>query len=361
MRCSHIFLLLFTGSLIAGSCLSQSDRQMAPVPDDPLELATGPLEIPQTPDQRAEALSLLERARQNYNLRTSGSAPYHLKVSFNAGGETAYSGAGEMEEMWVSDGLSRWTARLGSYSESRVFYRGRGYDSNPGAYMPLRLQMLRSAIYWPVVGNFANAALRIGPSNWNGSPVDCVLTSGARSKDLAMPGRRWYEEEFCIDAKSGLLQTYSVAPGIYAVFDYASGVQFHGHALPHQISILVADTPVIQAQLDSVTDVSDDPAQFTPSADMQSPAIVIRGPLRFPLFLPSLSADNSATIRPVIVHAVLTREGHVLEAEPLQIADSALASAAVDAVKKTQYSPAAAPIQREVFINVQFVPPKIAN
>src|ERR1700685_1667824 len=92
------------GILFITSLLGQSTQKLPPVPADPLELATGPVQIPADADQRAAAIALLERARQNFTLRSPGSAPYDLKVSFIASGGTNYTGSGEMEELWRSPG-----------------------------------------------------------------------------------------------------------------------------------------------------------------------------------------------------------------------------------------------------------------
>ena len=78
--------------------------------------------------------------------------------------------------------------------------------------------------------------------------------------------------------------------------------------------------------------------------------------MRFPQF----SKNNSATsvVQPIIIHAVLDVSGHVIEAEPLQTTDAVLSDAALNLVKNTNYGPVRnrERIQRNVFINVQFVP-----
>src|SRR5712691_3115121 len=73
-------------------------------------------------------------------------------------------------------------------------------------------------------------------------------------------------------------------------------------------------------------------------------------------FLPG----HSGVIQPVIVHAVLDKKGHVVEAEALQHSDSMLSDAALAIVERSNYAKrdAGRPVQREAFINVQFVPPQ---
>ena len=217
----------------------------------------------------------------------------------------------------------------------------------------LRLQMLRQAIFWPISGRFPNAAIRTAPATWKDTPVSCLLFSRA-TPEAATPGRRWQEEEFCIDPKNGLLHTYSVAPGIYNVYDYSGAIPFHGRLFPRQLSVMVAGAMVLQAQVDSLTDLASDPKLFEPGEDMNGPAIVIRPPERFSQIAPNNPAMGAGPLQPVIVLAVLNIEGKALEAEALQTANAALAEAALEVVKSTHYQKADKPIQREVFINLLF-------
>ncbi len=353
MRQKNPLGLGLAGMLLAALAAGQTPQKLPPVPADPLELATGPVQIPETADDRAAAITMLERARQNFTLRSPGSAPYDLKVVFMASGGTQFSGSGEMEEMWQSVGRLRWTAHLANYSEARVFQNGYGWDADPHAYLPLRLQMLRESLLWPLNQNFTNAQIRTAPAAWNGTQVTCVLISFGRTAKTAEPGRLWQEEEFCIDPKSGLLQTYSVSPGMYNVYNYSSAIQFHGRTVPRQLSVIVSGTPVLQAQVEIADLGQVEASTFTPAEGWTGPAIVIRGPERFPFFSPA-AGGGSAAQQPVIVHALLSVEGKVIEAEALQNSDAALAQAAVQAVSGAQYGPARGPFQREVFVRVQF-------
>jgi len=331
--------------------------QRTPVPNDPLELATGAVKVADTAPDRARALGLLERARQNTNLHAPAGAPFDLRVSFNSAGDSQYTGAGELEEIWLSPDTWRWSARLGSYAQTRVFYQGEAYDTNPHAYLPLRLQMLRGAIFWPVAGHFAGSLLRVAPSSWNGVPVTCVLISGPGNDPAPTPGRRWEEEEFCVEPKSGLLETYSVAPGIYSIYDYTNALQFHGSKLPRRIGIVENGATVLDAQLDSFQSPgSTDPSLFTPGSDMQGPGVIIRGPIRLTRVIPAPAGASAPNGQPVIVVAALDVAGKVLEAEPLAASDGTLAAAALEGVRSGSYGPAKGPIQREVFVRVQFAP-----
>ena len=357
MRTFFFFALFILVSLSAGFVTAQT-KQVAPVPGDPLELATGPTTIADTPEKRSAILNLLERARQNNSLHVSGMSPFDLKATFNASASAGNGELGVLEESWLSGAKWRWTEHLGSYSQVRIFHNGVAYDSNPGTYQPLRLEMIRQAIFWPVAGNFANAVIRVSETSWNGKPLTCALIAGPRASASQQAGRQWIEEEYCVDPATGFLQTYSIAPGTYNVYDYSNAFEFHGHSIARRITIVQNSMPVATVELTEMKDLnSTDESLFTPTADMKGPGIMLGSPMRFPQF----SKNNSVAtgvVQPIIIHAVLDVSGHVLEAEPLQTADAALCDAALKLVKNTNYGPARnrERVQRNVFINVQFVP-----
>ncbi len=351
-----VLFLLF----VSGFSFSQEAPKTAPLPYDPLELATGPTLVPDTPEKRALVLNLLERARQNSAMHMPGTAPFDIKVSFNAVGDSHSSGYGEVEETWLNGQTWRWSARLGDYSQLRIFYQGTAYDDKPRGHMPLRLQMVRNSVFWPVVGNFAPTLMRMATAKWEGTDVACILISGAGNEASATPGRRWEENEFCIDPKTGLLRIHSEAPGIYSVYDYNGAVQFHGRTLPRQTTIVEGGTTVLQIHLDSITDPNNDPNQFVPTKKMMShgPGAIMVGPFRFPESVRA-PAGYSGEIKPVIVHAILDQKGKVLDAEVVGSSDPALSAAALGVVWHSSYMPAQRqdrPLQREAFINVRFTP-----
>ncbi len=337
-----------------------AQNMVAPVPSGPYELAAGPIKVLDETDQRASILGLIERARQNSDLHAPGGPPFVLKVSFEASGNVSQTGSGQMEETWLKPALWRWTGNLGSYSQTRMMDEKRMYDENP-SLLPLRLQMVRGTIFWPIHMQ-SNELMRIAAGTWKGSPVMCILGSFPRSNAAAIAGRSWEESEFCIDTKSGLLQTYSVAPGIYAVYDYRDAVHFHTSTLPKTISMYEAGSAVLTIHLDSITDAGQaDPKLFTPTAKMASQGTgpVIAGPYRFAVMGGPSPVPMTGAIQPVIVHALLNTSGKVEEAEALQTSDPALSSAAVAFVKNSNY-PAqeqGRALQREAFINVRFMPP----
>ena len=341
---------------------AQNSPKTAPLPYDPLELATGLTLVPDTPQQRDIVLNLVEHARQNNAMHTPGTPPFIIKASFNSTGNSHNQGYGEIDETWLNGQSWRWSARLGDYSQLRIFYGGAAYDDKPRGAIPLRVQMARSAIFWPVVGNFSPALIRMATAKWQGTDVACLLISRGGNEATPTPGRRWEEIEYCIDPKSGLLRTYSEAPGIYTVYDYAESFQFHGRTLARQISIVEDGATVLQIHLESIADAANaDRGQFVPTHKMLSrgPGAIMVGPFRFPQSVPA-PPGHSGEIQPVIVHAILDNKGHVVDAEALQHTDPTLSETALAIVARSTYpSPERerGPLQREAFINVRFVPP----
>ncbi|MGA8763954.1 MAG: energy transducer TonB [Candidatus Sulfotelmatobacter sp.] len=354
------WLVVLLTLLLNSAAFSQDQPKTAPLPYDPLELATGATVVPDTPEKRTLLLDLLERARQNSAMHAPGTAPFTLKASFNSLGSSHETGYGEVEETWLNGQTWRWSARLGDYSQLRIFYKGEAYDDKPHGHMPLRLQMVRNAVFWPVTGNFAPALLRMANANWQGAEVACMLISRGGNDATATPGRRWEESEYCIDPKSGLLRTHSEAPGIYSIYDYTEALQFHGRTLPRQITIVEGGATVLQIHLESIADAgSADPDQFVPTRKMLShgPGAIMTGPLRFPESVRA-PAGYGGDIQPVIVHAILDQKGKVLDAEVVQSSDAALTEAALGIVWRSSYRPGErqGALQREAFINVKFTP-----
>jgi len=90
--------LVILSTFVGGSVNAQTVRQVASIPGDPLELATGSAIVADTPEKRSAIINLLERARQNNNLHINGMNPFNLKASFNFGGPNANSDSGDLEE-----------------------------------------------------------------------------------------------------------------------------------------------------------------------------------------------------------------------------------------------------------------------
>ena len=177
---------------------------VAPVPQDPHEPVTTHVTTAATPGDRANLLALLERAKQNADLHMPGTAPFSLAVTFVAGGDVTYVGSGELTETWLSGQSWRWTANLGNYSQVRIGSGMRGFDEQQVRVIPMRVKMLRQALFWPIGGNTSTVMLRKAAVQWNGKPTTCILIGKPYSPSVS--GRDWTETEYCIDNASGLLQ-----------------------------------------------------------------------------------------------------------------------------------------------------------
>ena len=364
-------LALAVSLLLTSFVLGQSRPSVAPLPSDPLELATGPTKVLDTPQLRAMVLGLLEQARQNNGMHTAGSAPFDLKVSFTSSGQNRYVGTGDLEETWMSGRVFRWTAHLGDYSIDRIFYRGHPFDEKSSGPLPLRVRMVRSAVFWPINGNFAPAYLRVATAKWDGDDVMCILRSrgpGDEEEEVEDAdsvnnlGRKWGEREYCIDPKSGLLRTYSEAPGVYTVYDYNDvTIHFHGRGLARQISVVEGGTTVLKIHLDSIEDPHVTDANFfTPTAQMlaSGPQEVVNGVLH--LSQAAAAAGRTGVVQPIVVIATINQKGKIEEAETPPNSDASLSEAAVSLVKHTTYAHPneGVPYQRLAYINVKFVPGK---
>jgi hypothetical protein len=346
---------LFVSSLLctSGIFIPAAFAQTNPPPSDPHEMVTHQPRTLTKPADRSAALDLLDRTRHNYDLQDIPT-PYALKVSFETSGAAQMEGGWTMEE--ISDGGShwRWTAQLGDYQMIRIGADGRVYGTDPSQAVPLRVQLVRSALLRPIGQGTAEYMIRATDVERDGKALTCLLLSHSLPPNPAP--RSWVEREDCIDPATGLLQAWSVAPGIYAVYDYNGAAEFHGHTLPRQISIFEEGRLAVQARVESLKDVSDiDPSLFQPTPEMvdDGGTFALSAPTRLPMRVDPSDGPTSSYFQPVIVHAIIdAQDGSVLDAEPLQTTDRDLSRAAMDLVRSTAFEPSG--FQQEAFINVQF-------
>lgn len=357
-------LVTFSATMMAQGAARKFLIPRAPIPADPLELATGVTKALDTPQERATVLGLLDKARENSDL-WGPTKPYTLNVSFESSGKALYVGAGQMQQIWESPARWKFTAQLGGFSQTRLFSGGRAYDERSNSFVPLRLQMVRSVVFWPV--NYGpRAMVRIAAGRLGDTNLLCALFSSGMNdvaEMSAVPGRRWVETEFCVDPASGLLRVYSEAPGIYAVYDYTDALQHQGHLLPRNITVTEGGETVLTVRLDSISNPTpQELAQLEPSGTLAAAGIgnPLSFPMRFAQFAP-VPESYKGPVHPVIVHAILGPDGRALDQEPLQNSDSVLTQAAMDMVRRATYgapNPRLARSQREVFINVKFMEPQ---
>jgi hypothetical protein len=357
MRTLPLFLLFVIEATVAFG----QQFPVVPVPPDPLELVTGPTQVPANAEQRGALVSLMNRAVSHYALHARNGPAHVLQISFNATASTLNpGGAGQLRETWISGENWRWDGNLGGYTLLRISSNAAVYDQNPDSMIPLRLKMLANAVFAPIEGAPRKATIRTTNVEWKGAQVTCILMSAEGNAQTPATGRQWYETEYCIDPATGLLNIYSKAPGIYAVYDYTHALLFHGRILPGSITITENERTVLAAQLTSIADT--DPlntSPFTPTSQMiaQGPATALQLPTRFPI--PGPGTAPGAAVQPVIVHAVIDAKGNVRESEVLQT--SSMSAAALDFITGMKFPPeatasGASPSEREAYINVRFQP-----
>ncbi|MGA2575222.1 MAG: hypothetical protein ABSH24_04280 [Bryobacteraceae bacterium] len=329
-----------------------------PVPADPLELVLGDAQSVQNAEQRAAAVHLLTSARALSNVRAY---PYDLKTTFVASGSSA--GSWTLEDSSPAREVYRWAAQGPSYSAVNLHTNQLVYSNQPAGAMPLRLAQVRTAIFfvYPATGPYAN--LRTAIASLNGVEVSCILVSHGSPSKSAAGGRRWEESEYCIDPKSGLLMSYSPAPGMYVAYDYANAIHFHDKVIPGKFTITQAGQTVVEARTESVTDAGKlDPAIFQPAGLEKVGA----GPLMSPPWRvrtrgASGSGNPSGALQVVVLDGMVTAEGKLGELEVLASSNAALNQTAQEEAaawknwqSQEDAQPGATPQSHEVFFTVEF-------
>jgi hypothetical protein len=350
MRAARSFYVFFLSSLLL--LTSTLFAQTAPV-SDPAEPVTSNARFLATPEERSAAIELLNRARKNYNLHEA-KLPFVLKASFSSSGHSLYEGAGTMEETWLDGRNWTWTAQIGKRSAGRTSFAGRIYSTSATDLVPLRLYLVRDAIFGTGPDFISNQVIRSANATYQGSDVTCFLISEALPPTPAP--RLWAETEDCVDSHSGLLRVWSITPGIYVTYDYGDPIQFHDHTLARQISIVEDGSTVLDLHVDSVEEAqAEDAGRFKPTPEMlaHGRAFDLPRPIRFPVPAASaLKTYGPYSIQPVIVHVTIDgKNGKVLEAEALPTSNPDLADEALKLIKGANNSPMG--MEREAFINVR--------
>ncbi|HWE49915.1 MAG TPA: hypothetical protein VG273_09010 [Bryobacteraceae bacterium] len=346
-------------ALLSGVGLAQHNVQVpvAPMPSDPLEPVNGGIVIPATPDQRLAAQQIIVKARDQYKLHAGG--PFDLKLTFNATGRSRYEGPGTLEELSLGMNGSRWTAQLGSYSQTRIVgTMGLIYDDKPAGEIPMRLQQLREAVFSPIYASPQNAFIRTATVIVNNEELNCVLLTHSSGEPPTVQRRRWSETEWCVNAQSGLLRIASEAPGTYTTYDYTDSLHFHDYILPRNIKVSEGGTSVLDIRLESVTDpASLDRQQLTPAAGMKSGPVLQDAVHLFEPVFSNLNA-RPTVIRQVVVHATFGANGRVIESELAEASDPTLETAALDFASRYNYAvptpPGAITRQSQVYLHINF-------
>lgn len=350
-RFASLFPVFIFLAMSAGFSQERPRLQTAPVPYDPSEPVTGGLKALTNPQERSAALELLDRARQNYTFYGPHAPAFTMKVSFTSSGQSQYEGSGSMQETWIGQ-ADHWSAKIGSTDTERFIYRNRMWSDNPSAPVPMRVQMARSALLWPVQTPWARVMLRASAATIGGKSAMCILTSGGL--EIVDQPRHWVEKEYCIDPENGNLLVWSEAPGHFVFYDYTTTAQFQGHVVANDISIFEDGHRVMQIHVDGIEDASSvKPESLQPTAQLMAkgPSFGLGSPMKFPLFVGAGQGVPAAMIQSVFVHATIDRAGKVIEAEALQNSNPELAEKAIEALKSSNQGNSG--MQREVYVNVE--------
>lgn len=357
-------MLLLAGMLLPALC-QIAGPTTSPVPDDPLELVSGPIQAVNTPAERDAILKLLARARNHYALRNGGLA-YNLKVSFtvDSAGATQFDGAWEMEEVYAPGKGLRWTAKAAAGYATTLISHGKLHSvDGPAGAFPIRLHEARSALFGPIATpQYADRdLLRTSTATLNGVELTCVLLSGPSRTSTSTTGRQWEESEECIDPQSGRLMLHSLAPGRYELYDYLDAATLGSHTLPRKVTVTEGGKTVMEVHVDSLTELSaPDPTLFAPTPEMtgREPSVEMAEARKISVFNKAMLLAPNSVIHPVCVFGLITPSGQVVEAHSLQPSDPN-SQAAVESAKTMTFAKMATaegrPQERFVFITEKFV------
>ena len=347
-------ILLVTGllPLLSGQIPPMTVQQAPPVPSDPLELVPANAQPVRDVSQRAEIIDLLGNSHRLSNVR---SHPYNLKTTF-----TTADGKWQLEDTSPGANRYRWTAQGPNYSAVNLQIRGVLYSDQAANALPLRLAQVRAAIFFnqPPLG--PRASLRIAPANLDGTALTCTLISRNAMTNAGTDGRRWDEEEYCLDPKANTLVTYSPVPGLFVHYDYSKALAFHDKLIWNKFTITQAGQTVIEAQTESVTDPPNNPAAFQPAGLNQiGVGPPMTPPWRSRMMAPSPAPSPMAQI--VVLHGMQSPDGKLTEVEVLASSDPSVNAAALARVSNRQsglgaqaLEPGATPQSQEVIMTVEF-------
>ncbi len=344
--------------------LAQNAPRVAPIPRDPMELATGQIQSLATTAQRDSALQLLNRARNGYALRNLR-RPWDLKVHFtvDSRGQTKFDGDWDMEDEFAPGQGLYWTAQsVAGYSIAGIFGANDTYAQASDSIIPLRLQEARAVLYNPLppVPYASGGSMRTVETTFRGAPVLCVLLDRSRNVSRPAAQRGWDESEDCIDSQTGLLQMHSETPGRYTVYDYTNAPRLGSHVLPRTVLVTEGGRVVSTITVKSLESVSSvDPSLFVPTDAMKAagPAVAMTAATKISRIQGQSAVTPDMALQPVCIFGIVTPAGRLVEAHSLQPSDPNSDAALKDA-EAIDFSPSMRPGQPQqhfVFVIEKFV------
>jgi hypothetical protein len=331
------------------------------LPSDPLELVPRNAQLVESAEDRAAAITVLERARQLSNVRAQ---PYDLKTSFTSYGTSSSDGSWNLEDMSPERDVYRWTAQGPSYSATYLYRNKLLSADQPARALPLRLAQARDALFfiYPWTGRFTS--LRTANASLAGAELRCVLVNqGFQDRQPPAGGRGWDEAEYCVDTRSGALTTYSPVPGLYVRYDYASALRFHDKLIPDGFTISEAGRNVIEARTETVRDPPDANASIFSPAELKPLGVgSVMKVVRARIPGDPVPMTSGASLDFVVLHGMISPQGRLEEIEILASSNSAFDQTALQRAQQWRGStffnhpsqPGTTPQSGEAILTVAF-------
>jgi TonB family protein len=315
----------------------------------------------QAQDQNPDAVSLLERARHQEDLRAAGSSPFQLRSQILIHGNRSQV-QGEYRMVWES--ADRWAEKLtiGDFQRVRVGVSG-GY------------RQARSVDYSPrVVFDFGQATgIRGHLRNSQGEILGKIRTRKIEGTALLCvevknQKDRAFRREVCIDPSTGLLARVelpgfsSPAPTERTVVEYSQFSNVLGKSYPQHIRLqrgrgFWLDISVVSLEKASEgaqqTQSWPENSEFWEDCDEETPGeLVTRVNPQYPQV--ARSAGQQGTVS---LYLIIEKDGSASNLRLVQSASSLLDSAAEEAVRQWKYRPPTcngSPIRAETIVDVIF-------
>jgi hypothetical protein len=349
---------------VVGEGSSYVSLTSIPVPYDPLELVPSDARQIENGEERAATIELLAKAHRLSNVRLH---PYELKTSFVSYGSSSSDGQWLLEDMSPGGNIYRWTAQGPSFAGVFLNVNRLLSSNQTGGAMPLRLAQVRDAIwgiYYPEIG--PHASLREANGSSSGAELHCVLVAHGiyeKSKLVFSSGRSFDEAEYCVNPQTGLLETYSPFAGVYIRYDYSSALHFHELIIPNGFIITEHGKTVIEAKTESVGEPPSANSGVFSAEGLTALGVgqVIVAPMIVRGFQTSPSTDAAGQV--VVIHGMVSSDGHLSEVEVLASTNPNLEQAAIDHANKASAleigvdtQPGITPRSREIIYTVEFGP-----
>jgi hypothetical protein len=337
------------------------------VPYDANEPVSGAAQQVETAEERAAAIEMLTKARRLANVRQF---PYLLKTTFTSYGTQA-DGNWILEDTSPGAEIYRWTAQGPSFSGTFLYRDALLSSDQPGGEIPLRLAQVRNAMWSEFFPGFGpHAALFLADGNMAGAGVKCLLIlPGVIRANRQLPSNRTYNEtEYCVYPQTGLLASYSPVPGYFVRYNYSAALHFHDKiTVPDSFTIYEAGKAIVEARTESIGDpTSVNDAMFEGSGLRPVGTGQVTDP---PVRIMSIDFNRNETegspAQVVVVAAMLSADGRVLQHEVLSTTDESdddtalghVAKSGIAQMKaKVQQQPGTTPRAQEVIYTVEFVP-----